>query len=100
MSDHLQRLSQSIRDATEHTDNEVAQRKAALVVNSVGVQSAPKRQERTTAFEKAVNSLAGTIGKRLAAKAAETKVKTAEPATAEAVPTLAELLSGAAQDSK
>jgi hypothetical protein len=53
------RLSQSIKEAAESADPEVAKARAAVSVNSIGVQSTPKRTARPTAFLEAVDLLVG-----------------------------------------
>jgi hypothetical protein len=67
------RLSQSIVDAAEVADKDGALKAAALVVNSVGVQSVPKRSERTTAFSESVDFLGDAIQAARAAKQVDRK---------------------------
>jgi hypothetical protein len=67
------RLSQSIVEAAELADKDGAGKAAALVVNSVGVQSVPKRSERTTAFSQAVDALGDAIQKARAPKPIDRK---------------------------
>jgi hypothetical protein len=69
-----------------------------LVVNSIGVQSTPKRGERPTAFSTAVNTLGDLIQAARGAKLAQAwdnkETETEQPAKS-----LAELLAESAQDS-
>ena len=95
------RLSQAIKEAAEATSIEAetkAQKDAALVVNSIGVQSTPKRGERPTAFSTAVNTLGDAIQAARGAKLAQAwdnkETETEQPAKS-----LAELLAESAQDS-
>ena len=84
------RLSQSIKDAAEAADPEVAKARAAVAVNSIGSMSVPRRTERPTAFSKAVDTLGDAIKAARGAK---------QPVKPEAK-TLAELLAESAQDSE
>ncbi len=87
------RLSQAITDAAENADKDQALKAAALVVNSVGVQSVPKRQERTTVFSEATNFLGDAIQKARAAKQAEVANASKKEVAADLpTKTLAELL--------
>ena len=102
MLEHFSRLSQAIVNASETASQEAktkAQKDAALVVNSIGVQSTPKRTERTTAFDQAVNLVADKIQAARATKQAKVqdtkKTETDQPAKS-----LAELLAESAQDSQ
>ena len=94
------RLSQGIKDAAEAVDKEPARKAAALAVNSIGVQSTPKRGERTTAFSKAVDTLGNAIqaarGEKLARARNNKETDTEKPEAK----SLAELLAESAQDSE
>jgi hypothetical protein len=98
--EHFSRLSQAIVNASETASQEAktkAQKDAALVVNSIGVQSTPKRTERSTAFDQAVNLVADKIQAARATKQADRKESNS---TAKEQPkTLAQLLVEA-QDSE
>ena len=89
------RLSQSIKDAAKQADTESARKAAALAVNAVGAMSTPKRGERPTAFDAAVNTVADAIAKVRASKQTEAK-KTEKTEQPEAQKSLAELLRAAA----
>ena len=94
------RLSQAIKEAAESADREVAKACAAVFVNSIGVQSTPKRGERTTAFSKAVDTLGNAIqaarGEKLARARNNKETDTEKPEAK----SLAELLAESAQDSE
>lgn len=89
------RLSQAIKDAAEQANPEEARKAAALAVNSVGAMFTPKRGERPTAFDAAVNTVADAIAKVRASKQTEAK-KTEKTEQPEAQKSLAELLRAAA----
>jgi hypothetical protein len=55
------RLSQAIKAAAESVDPEVAKAHAVVSVNSIGVQSTPKRTARPTAFSEAADFLGDAI---------------------------------------
>jgi len=96
------RLSQAIKEAAEATSIEAetkAQKDAALVVNSIGVQSTPKRGERTTAFSQAVDTLGNAIQAARGAKLARAR-DNKETGTEQRAKSLAELLTESAQDSE
>jgi hypothetical protein len=59
--ENLSRLSQAIEDAAEAANKEQAKKASALVVSSIGIQSTPKRTERTTAFSEATDFLGDAI---------------------------------------
>jgi hypothetical protein len=97
MYESFKRLSQSIVDAAEVANKDEARKAAAIVVsNSIGVQSTPKRNERSTAFSTAVDTLGNAIqaarGAKLA-RAQNNKETDAERSTK----SLAELLAESAQ---
>ncbi len=93
MYESFSRLSQAIVDAAEVANKDEARKAAAIVVsNSIGVQSRPKRNERSTAFPEAVDTLGDAIQ---AARGA--KLDAEKP---EAAKSLAELLAESAQDSE
>jgi hypothetical protein len=93
------RLSQAIKEAAESADPEVAKACAAVFVNSIGVQSTPKRTARPTAFSEAADFLGDAIAKARASKL-ETAAESKETGTEqpEAKKSLAELLQAAAAD--
>ena len=101
MYESFKRLSQAIKDALPANESEARknQSAAALVVNSVGVMSQPKRGERSTAFSEAVDTLGEAIQAARATKQAKVqdtkKTEATQPAKS-----LAELLAESAQDSE
>jgi Ca2+-dependent lipid-binding protein len=93
------RLSHAIVNASEATSEEAktkAQKDAALVVNSIGVMSTPKRTERPTAFSEATNFLGDAIKAAREAKLA--RVRETDAQKPETEKSLAELLAESAQD--
>ena len=62
-----------IKDAAETANKKQAQKASALSVNSISIQSTPKRTERTTAFSEATDSLGEQIKAARDRKAAEVK---------------------------
>jgi hypothetical protein len=100
--EHFSRLSRSIKDASETASQEAttkAQKDAALVVNSVGVQSTPKRGERSTAFSTAADALGDAIKAAREAKLARVRDdKETDIEQPKAAKSLAELLAESAQD--
>jgi hypothetical protein len=100
--ENFRRLSQSIVDAARPSTEEQAkasQEAAALVVNSVGVQSTPKRTERPTAFSEATDFLGEAIKAARDAKLARTRDNKGTDTEKPESKTLAELLVEA-QDSE
>ena len=100
--EHFSRLSRSIKDASETASQEAttkAQKDAALVVNSVGVQSTPKRGERSTAFSTAADALGDAIKAAREAKLARVRDdKETDIEQPKAAKSLAELLAESAQE--
>ena len=97
--EHFSRLSRSIKDASETASQEAktkAQKDAALVVNSVGVQSTPKRTVRPTAFSEATDFLGDAIKTAREAKLAQAR-DNKQADTERSTKSLAELLAESAQ---
>jgi hypothetical protein len=95
MLEHFSRLSKSIVDAAAIVDEnkEKSQKNAALVVNSVGRMSAPKRAARPSDLAEATDIIGNAIKTPRDAKQAQTRDnKGTEP---KAQKTLAELLTEA-----
>jgi len=93
------RLSQSIKEAAESVDPEVAKAHAAVTVNSIGVQSTPKRTARLTAFSTAVDTLGNAIRVARGAKLAQARNNKETDTEQPEAKTLAQLLVEA-QDSE
>ena len=96
--EHFSRLSQSIKDlAVEHADKDKAQKAATLVVNSIGIMSAPKRTARPSEFAEATDFIGSAIKTAREAKQANLrdgkKAGTEQPAKS-----LAELLTETASE--
>jgi hypothetical protein len=95
------RLSQSIKEAAESVDPEVAKAHAAVTVNSIGVQSTPKRTARPTAFSETADFLGDAIKAAREAKLAQARDnKERDTEKTEAAKSLAELLAESVQDSE
>jgi len=97
------RLSQAIVNASEAASIEAktkAQKGAALVVNSVGVMSQPKRTVRPTAFSEATDFLGDAIKAAREAKLARARDNKKTDAEKPQAKSLAELLAETAQDSE
>jgi hypothetical protein len=94
------RLSQAIKEAAEVADKEAARKAAAVSVNSIGVQSTPKRGERSTAFSEATDFLGEAIKTAREAKLARARDNKETNAEKPEAKTLAQLLSESAQDSE
>jgi hypothetical protein len=97
MLEHFSRLSQAIVSASEVANTDKAQKNAALVVNSVGVMSTPKRTARPSELAEATDVIGSAIKAARDAKQAQTRDKK-EAGAEQTAKSLAELLTETAAE--